>query len=113
MTTTALNDVRLASARETAVHWSVYAVLFASTSVLVGVLWDISWHQTIGRDTFWTPAHLGIYLGGVVAGLTCGYLALRITFAGTAREAGRERALLGIPARRSAPGSASGARSRC
>ena len=86
MTTTALNDVRLASARETTVHWSVYAVLFASTSVLVGVLWDISWHQTIGRDTFWTPAHLGIYLGGVVAGLTCGYLALRITFAGTARE---------------------------
>lgn len=65
----------------TTVHWSVYAVLFASTSVLVGVLWDISWHQTIGRDTFLTPAHLAIYLGGVVAGLTCGWTALRLTFA--------------------------------
>ena len=43
----------------------------------MGVLWDISWHQTIGRDTFWTPAHLAIYLGGIVAGLTCGWLALR------------------------------------
>jgi hypothetical protein len=69
-----------------AVHWSVYAVLFASTSVLVGVLWDISWHQTIGRDTFWTPAHLAIYLGGTVAGLTCGWTALRLTFAGTVAE---------------------------
>jgi hypothetical protein len=69
-----------------AVPWPVYAVLFASTSVIVGVLWDISWHQTIGRDTFWTPAHLAIYLGGIVAGLTCGWLALRLTFAGTAAE---------------------------
>jgi hypothetical protein len=73
------------------VHWSVYAVLFASTSVLVGVLWDISWHQTIGRDTFWTPAHLAIYLGGVVAGVTCGWTALRVTLAGTERE--REQAV--------------------
>lgn len=72
----------------TPVHWSVYAVLFASTSVLVGVIWDISWHQTIGRDTFWTPAHLAIYLGGLVAGLTCGWMALRITFAGTDTERG-------------------------
>src|SRR5262245_48385453 len=64
-----------------AVPWFLYAVLFASTSVIVGVLWDISWHRTIGRDTFWTPAHLAIYLGGVVAGLTCGWLALQLTFA--------------------------------
>ena len=73
------------------VPWYVYAVLFASTSVIVGVLWDISWHQTIGRDTFWTPAHLAIYLGGVVAGLTCGWLALQTTFAGSQAE--RDRAV--------------------
>lgn len=63
-------------------------MVFASTSVLVGVIWDISWHQTIGRDTFWTPAHLAIYLGGIVAGFTCGWLALRTTFAGSAEERG-------------------------
>ena len=63
------------------VPWFLYAVLFASTSVIVGVTWDISWHRTIGRDTFWTPAHLAIYTGGIVAGLTCGWLALRLTFA--------------------------------
>jgi len=67
--------------RSSRVPWFLYAVLFASTSVIVGVTWDISWHRTIGRDTFWTPAHLAIYLGGLVAGLTCGWLALRLTFA--------------------------------
>jgi hypothetical protein len=65
------------------VSWAIYAVLFASTSVVLGGIWDISWHRTIGRDTFWTPAHLAIYLGGVVSGLTCGFLALHTTFAGS------------------------------
>jgi hypothetical protein len=67
-----------------AVPWFLYAVLFASTSVIVGVMWDISWHRTIGRDTFWTAAHLAIYTGGIVAGFTCGWLALRLTFASSA-----------------------------
>ncbi len=68
------------------VPWPLLAVTFASTSVIVGVLWDISWHRSIGRDSFWTPAHLAIYLGGVVAGLSCGWLVLRTTFAGSARD---------------------------
>ena len=71
--------------------WSIYAVLFASTSVILGVIWDISWHRSIGRDTFWTPAHLGIYLGGIVAGLTSGWVALQTTFAGS--EADRSTAV--------------------
>jgi hypothetical protein len=75
--------VPLVRERARAIPLALYAVLFASTSVIVGVLWDIAWHQTIGRDTFWTPAHLAIYLGGVVAGVTCGWLALHTTFAGT------------------------------
>lgn len=72
------------SARRSAIPWYLWAVAFASTSVIVGVIWDISWHRTIGRDTFWTSAHLAIYLGGAVAGLSCGWLVLSTTFAGTA-----------------------------
>jgi len=80
-----------AGAISRSVPWFLYAVLFASASVIVGVTWDISWHRTIGRDTFWTPAHLAIYLGGIVAGLTCGWVALRLTFAsGAAAAAERE-----------------------
>ncbi len=62
------------------VPWQLAAVVFAATSVIVGLIWDISWHMTIGRDTFWTPAHLAIYTGGAVAGLACGFEVLRRSF---------------------------------
>jgi hypothetical protein len=68
------------------IPWYLWAVVFASTSVVIGVTWDISWHRTIGRDTFWTPAHMAIYLGGATAGLACGWLVLRTTFAGSASD---------------------------
>ena len=65
------------------VPWHVAAVVLAATSAVVGVIWDISWHRSIGRDTFWTPAHLAIYLGGALAGTACGWQVLKTTFAGT------------------------------
>ena len=66
--------------------WHAYAAVFAASCVIVGIYWDISWHMSIGRDTFWTPAHLLIQAGGLVAGTTSGYVALRTTFAGTDAE---------------------------
>ena len=82
----AVPEAAAPTAATPAAPWPLFAVAFASTSVIVGVLWDISWHRSIGRDSFWTPAHLAIYLGGVVAGLSCGWLVLRTTFAGNPRE---------------------------
>jgi hypothetical protein len=58
-------------------------VLLGGTSIAIGILWDISWHRTIGRDTFWTPAHMAIYFGGLLGGLTCGWLVVRTTFFGS------------------------------
>ena len=78
--------------------WYVTAMAFAATSIVVGVIWDISWHQTIGRDTFWTPAHIAIYLGGVLAGIGGGYLAIRTTFWGTEEERQRGVAYWGFRA---------------
>jgi hypothetical protein len=66
--------------------WHAEAVVFAAACVMVGVYWDISWHMTIGRDSFWTPAHLMIQAGGLIAGISSGYVALRTTFAGTPEE---------------------------
>ncbi|HEY6219014.1 MAG TPA: hypothetical protein VIV65_03085 [Gemmatimonadaceae bacterium] len=60
--------------------WHTYAVVFGALCVMVGVYWDISWHMTIGRDTFWTPAHLMIQGGGLLAGLTSGFVVLKSTF---------------------------------
>jgi hypothetical protein len=83
----ATSDRTRVDARATAgvLPWQLAAVVFAATSVIVGLIWDISWHMTIGRDTFWTPAHLAIYTGGAVAGLACGFEVLRRSFFSVAK----------------------------
>ena len=66
-------------ATTTIVPWYLWMATLAVTCAMVGVHWDISWHRSIGRDTFWTPPHLLIQLCGVLAGITCGYLILATT----------------------------------
>lgn len=34
-----------------------------------GAAWDVAWHRLIGRDTFWSAPHLGLYLGTTLNGL--------------------------------------------
>src|ERR1700758_2696726 len=63
------------------VPWYLWCAALAVTSVTIGAHWDVSWHRSIGRDTFWTPAHLAIYLCGVLAGIAFGYLIFHTTFA--------------------------------
>ena len=46
----------------------------------IGLIWDISHHSTIGRDTFWTPAHILIQLGGIIPAMLFAWIALRTTF---------------------------------
>jgi hypothetical protein len=77
-------DVRVSAVSASVTDaWHARAVVLAAACVMIGVYWDISWHMTIGRDTFWTPAHLLIQAGGLIAGMTSGYVALRNTFGGT------------------------------
>jgi len=75
-----------------------YILVFGATCIPMGVLWDVSWHSTIGRDTFWTPAHMLTYLGGLIPGLTCGWLALKTHFFGTAEERAASVSFLGFRA---------------
>ncbi len=67
------------AAGEPAVPWYIWYTVAAVTSALVGGYWDISWHITIGRDTFWTPARLAIYLCGVLAGISSASLIFSMT----------------------------------
>jgi hypothetical protein len=46
----------------------------------VGGYWDISWHRSIGRDTFWTPPHILVYACGISAGISSAYLIIAATF---------------------------------
>ncbi len=60
--------------------WYVWLGAFAVTSASIGGAWDVAWHRSIGRDTFWTPAHMAIQACGVIAAFICGYLILVDTF---------------------------------
>jgi hypothetical protein len=64
----------------TPAFWPAFLFALAATCITVGIMWDISWHETVGRDTFWTPAHLLIYLGGALGGCVSGWLAIKHTF---------------------------------
>jgi hypothetical protein len=62
------------------VPWFVWASLASVSLILAGTYWDISWHMSIGRDSFWTPAHIAIQLGGITGGVTGAVLVFGTTF---------------------------------
>ena len=68
------------SSSERAIPWYLWCAALAVTSAYVGGYWDISWHRSIGRDSFWSAPHMAIYACGVLAGLSSAYLILAATF---------------------------------
>ncbi|WP_460934178.1 hypothetical protein [Spirosoma humi] len=57
----------------------IYAVVFSSFCVIMGLLWDIMWHMSIGRDGLLAPPHVVIYVGAIVSGLFSAYQILSLT----------------------------------
>ena len=74
------------SARVESVPWPIWLMITGITSSMIGGHWDIAWHMSIGRDSFWTPAHILIQLNGVLVGIACGYMILSTTFSGNVAE---------------------------
>src|SRR3984957_12474954 len=85
MSTTAGQPVGAIAAPAVAIPWYLWAGVAAVTSASIGGAWDVSWHRSIGRDSFWTPAHMAIYACGVLAGIIGLWLTARSTF-GSDRE---------------------------
>src|SRR5207247_10675874 len=77
---------------------SVYAAVAGLACLPIGLLWDISHHSTIGRDTFWTPAHIVIQLGGIMPALLFASIALKTTFRGTQQARAASVSLYGLRA---------------
>lgn len=69
----------------------IYAVVFSSFCVVMGLLWDIMWHMSIGRDGLFAPPHLVIYIGAVVSGLFSAYQIFNLTL--TPNHPGRAEAV--------------------
>lgn len=80
----------------TSIPWHGWVAVGAVACLPVGLLWDISWHSTIGRDTFWTPAHIVIQLGGMVPAFLFAWLALRTTFWGSPDERASSARIFGV-----------------
>jgi hypothetical protein len=78
-----------AADRAPAIVRTASAVLLAAAMIAVGLTWDIAWHRSVGRDTFWTAPHVVEYLAALLVGLSCGGLILRSSF--TAAAPGRDR----------------------
>lgn len=76
------------------VHPALWLALAAGLLRFVGAVWDVSWHRTVGRDTFWTPPHMLLY-AGVALGLTAAaWATAEVAFAGGWRRALRSPCLL-------------------
>jgi hypothetical protein len=80
------------------VPWYIWVGVLAVTSSSIGGAWDVSWHRSIGRDTFWTPAHMMIYACGVLAGIVGMWLAARATFGSNAEVRAESVSVFGIRA---------------
>jgi hypothetical protein len=88
---------RLSSERPR-VPWYLWCGALAITSASIGGAWDVAWHRSIGRDTFWTPAHLAIQACGVIAAVICGYLIMVSTFGNSAESKAASVNVLGFRA---------------
>jgi hypothetical protein len=75
----AVADAR-STTRAASIPWTIWTGAAAVTCSTLGGVWDVSWHRSIGRDTFWIPAHMLIYLCAVLAGIVGLYLVLKSTF---------------------------------
>src|SRR6266851_1509323 len=80
------------------IPWYVWFGALAVTSASIGGAWDVSWHRSIGRDSFWTPAHMAIYACGVLAAIICGWLIIQCTFGRDARLRAASVQVLGLRA---------------
>jgi len=79
-----MSDISRTEPRAQGIPGLVWANAIASVAIATGLYWDISWHETIGRDSFWTPAHLLIQFGAIMGAALSGLVILRTTFGGDA-----------------------------
>ena len=59
---------------------TIYAVVLSSLLIVWSIVWDIMWHMSIGRDGLFSPPHVVMYVGAIIAGSFAGYTILARTF---------------------------------
>ncbi len=69
------------AAQAAASVWPLWFAVGSSLLAAFGVHWDIAWHRSIGRDSFWTPPHVAIYSAAVLAAMAALARIIPATFA--------------------------------
>ncbi|MFN8574950.1 MAG: hypothetical protein U0132_23060 [Gemmatimonadaceae bacterium] len=64
----------------------VVAIVACATTLILGLIWDISWHQSVGRDTLFSPPHVVEYVSAALAGAICAVAIIRMTVSSTAAD---------------------------
>ena len=61
------------------VPWYIWLGVVGVTSASIGGAWDVAWHRSVGRDTFWTAPHIMIQACGILAGIVGMWLVVHAT----------------------------------
>ncbi len=88
--------LEIAESKTSTIPTYIYASVFASFCIATGLLWDISWHMTVGRDGLLSPPHMVIYLGAVISGVFSGIRVLKTSFWGSTEEKSQNIQFWGI-----------------
>jgi hypothetical protein len=78
------------------IPWTIWFAVGGIAMTLAGGSWDFAWHMSIGRETFWTPAHIMVQLGGILVGIASGYTIFSTTFGKAARDREFSVRMLGL-----------------
>src|SRR5690349_5427155 len=63
-------------AESISVPWTIWFVVAGVSTILLGLIWDTSWHMSVGRDMLWTPPHILMQLSAILIGIACAHAIL-------------------------------------
>src|SRR5260370_23060429 len=69
------------SAEAVSIPWSIGLMGAAITLASSAAAWDFAWHESIGRDTLFTPPHILMWTSAVLVGIACAYTIMATSFA--------------------------------
>lgn len=78
------------------IPWTIWFITAAATLNLISVMWDDTWHNSIGVDTSWVPPHILTQISAVVALIACTSRILATTMNGASPERDASVRIMGL-----------------
>jgi hypothetical protein len=78
--------VEYTSAAAVSIPWGIWLMGAGLTLGSIAAAWDFAWHESIGRDTLFTPPHVTMWTSAVLVAIAGVYEILATTFGGATPE---------------------------